>query len=113
MDPLDPRPLPVLVTTVESDADALRLARLLVERRLAACVSILPVAASVYRWEGKVVESAERLLWIKTTPEREGELRTLLAAEHPYALPEILRLEATAAERYRRWVDEETAATPD
>lgn len=106
----DERPLRLVVTSVESDGDAHRLARLLVDERLAACVSILPVEASVYRWEGKICEEAERLLWIKTTPEREAALVERLVELHPYSLPEILRLDAAASRRYRDWVEEETGA---
>ena len=57
----------VVVTTTEKEEDAARLARLLVERELAACVQVIPRITSIYRWQGKVEEAGESLLFIKTT----------------------------------------------
>lgn len=65
-----------------------RIARLLVERGLAACVQVVPGARSTYVWEGKIEESAEALIFIKTAmPEAAIEA---LREAHPYALPEAL-----------------------
>jgi periplasmic divalent cation tolerance protein len=97
-------PISLTLTTVENESDARALARKLVETRLAACVSIVPIAASVYRWNGKLEEAKEFLLLIKSLPEREDALLLCLSAEHPSELPEILRLEPAASRRYAAWI---------
>ncbi len=83
----------LLALTTCPDADsAARIARALVEERLAACVSRVPGATSVYRWEGRVEEDTEVLLLIKTTGERLPTLRKRLLALHPYDVPELIAL---------------------
>lgn len=80
-----------LVLTTCPDADtAGRIARTLVEERLAACVNVLPPMRSVYRWKGQVEEAGEVLLLIKTSGTRFAALRERLRALHPYELPEIV-----------------------
>ncbi len=69
---------------------ARRLARGLVERRLVACVNLLPQITSVYRWQGEVQEEEEVLLLIKTTAAAYSSVEDLLRAEHPYELPELI-----------------------
>lgn len=92
-------------------AAADRLARLLVEQRLAACVQALPGLRSTYRWEGELQQAEEALLLIKTTAERYAALERTLAAHHPYELPEILAVDASAGlPAYLRWLGEETAS---
>lgn len=99
----------VFCTVPTSAAD--RLARLLVEERLAACVQALPGLRSTYRWEGEVQQSEETLLLAKTTPDRYAALERTLAAHHPYELPEILAVDAAAGlPAYLRWVADEIAA---
>ena len=97
----------VVLSTVGSAEDAARLARALVERRLAACVNVVPGVRSVYRWKGQVEEEDERLLVIKTRRDRFEALREALAALHPYELPEaiVLPIEAGHAP-YLAWLDE-------
>jgi periplasmic divalent cation tolerance protein len=97
----------VVLSTVASGEEAERLARTLVERRLAACVSLLPPMKSIYRWEGGVEEAEERLLVIKTRTDRFDELRTALVALHPYEVPEVIALDVLAAHPpYVAWLDE-------
>jgi periplasmic divalent cation tolerance protein len=88
------------------DADSAgRLADTLVEERLAACVTRLPGATSVYRWEGAVQRDAEVLLIIKTTAERLANLSARIEALHPYEVPEVLAVPvAGGAERYLAWL---------
>jgi periplasmic divalent cation tolerance protein len=98
----------LLLTTVGSADDAARIGRVLVEARLAACVSVLPVR-STYRWRGDVVEEGEHMLLIKAPPGAVDALRERLLAEHPYEVPELLVLDASGVpEPYRRWLDEST-----
>jgi periplasmic divalent cation tolerance protein len=100
----------VVLSTVGKAEDAARIARALVERRLAACVNIVPGVRSVYRWQGRVEEDEERLLVIKTRRDRFDALREALVALHPYELPEaiVLPIEAGHAP-YLAWLDESVA----
>ena len=101
-----------LVTTVASLADAQRLARLLLERRLAACVQIDPGLVSHYVWQGRQCEEAELRLTIKTMPDRAPALEALFAEHHPYELPQFLATEMRASSAYAAWVSESVAADP-
>jgi periplasmic divalent cation tolerance protein len=96
--------LVVLVTAPSSD-EAARIARALVEERLAACGNVVPGLRSIYRWEGKVEDEAEALLLLKTTRERFPVLRDRVLALHPYQVPEVLALPVEAgSERYLAWL---------
>lgn len=86
---MDPRILLVL-TTLPDLAVAERLASVLVESRLAACVSFTPGVRSVYRWNNVVERSEEVQLIVKTTSERYVAVEEFLRTAHPYELPEIL-----------------------
>ena len=96
----------VALSTVGSAEDADRLARALVERRLAACVNVVPGVVSHYRWKGELQRDEERLLVIKTRAERIEALREALRELHPYELPELVAFEITAgSEEYLTWLD--------
>jgi periplasmic divalent cation tolerance protein len=95
----------VVITTTETLQDAERLAAMLVERELAACVQILPSITSIYRWQGKVEKSAECLLLIKTTREAYPELETAIRENHSYQTPEIIALPVEAgSDGYLNWL---------
>jgi periplasmic divalent cation tolerance protein len=94
----------VVLTTLGADADAAALARTLVEERLAACVNVLPVMTSVYRWKDAIEQEREQQLVIKTTAGRIDALRARLGQLHPYELPEFLVLPAGASEAYLSWI---------
>ncbi len=104
---VDPRCHLVLTTLPGRDA-ALTIARTLVEERLAACVQIVDGLLSIYRWEGRIDESAECQLVAKTTPATAAALVERLRTLHPYEVPEILSLEATASDAYGAWLHAET-----
>src|SRR5260370_42486490 len=101
----------LVLTNVSQRAAAERLADLLVEKKLAACVNILAPCRSVYHWEGAVQHDEEHPMLIKTTTERYAALEQALRAGHPYELPEII---AVPIERglpaYLDWVAAETKA---
>lgn len=100
----------VVLSTVARAEDAERIARALVERRLAACVSVVPGLVSLYRWKGNVERDDERLLVIKTRRERLAPLREAIAELHPYELPELLALPVEAGSPdYLEWLDESVA----
>ena len=97
----------VALSTVGSAEEADRLARALVERRLAACVNVVPGVVSHYRWQGELQRDEERLLVIKTRAERIEALRDALRELHPYELPELVAFEITAGSpEYLKWLDE-------
>jgi len=88
---------------------ARKLARIVLDERLAACVQIVPWMESLYRWEGQTKTSREWLLLVKTTQSRWPALRERLAELHPYQVPEILALEVhDGLPAYLDWVKSET-----
>jgi periplasmic divalent cation tolerance protein len=97
----------VALSTVARPEDADRIARTLVERRLAACVNILPGVISVYSWKGGVETEAELLLVIKTQHDKLEDLRTALVQMHPYEMPELIALDVAAGHPpYLEWLRE-------
>lgn len=87
-----------------------KIARGIVEGRLAACVQILPPMRSIYRWEGKIESSDEFLLLIKTREEKFVAIEKFIAANHPYDVPEVVAINAAdVSEPYRKWLEAETA----
>ena len=97
----------VALSTVGSAEEADRLARALVERRLAACVNVVPGVVSHYRWQGELQRDEERLLVIKTRAERIEALRDALRELHPYELPELVAFEISdGSPEYLKWLDE-------
>lgn len=85
-----------LTTCVDSDSAA-SLAALLVERRVAACVNIVPGIRSIYRWQGKIEDETECLLIIKTVADRVVELKASIAELHSYDVPELIVLPGVRA----------------
>jgi periplasmic divalent cation tolerance protein len=98
----------VVLVTCSSLAEAQRIARGVVEGRLAACVNIIPgVVHSIYRWKGKVESARERLLLIKTSRKRLAKLRTVVERLHSYDVPEFVALPiAAGSPAYLAWMDE-------
>ena len=100
----------LVISSLPDHAAAQQLARTLIERRLAACVSVLAPCNSVYRWRGAVEEAAEVPVLIKTTASRYAELESALRALHPYELPEIIAVSVLCGlPAYLDWVAGETA----
>jgi periplasmic divalent cation tolerance protein len=77
----------IVLCTAGSEDEARKIARHLVEQRLAACVNTIPRIESIYRWQGKVESSAEWLLLIKTTQEKFANVRDAIRDLHSYELP--------------------------
>jgi periplasmic divalent cation tolerance protein len=97
----------VLVTAGSAD-EGDRLARELVEERLAACVNRVKAVQSIYRWQGKVECSEEELLIVKTRRDLFERLKEKVQQLHSYAVPEIVALPILAgSESYLRWLEEE------
>lgn len=101
----------LVLSTLPADADAGAFARTLVEERLAACVNLLPLMESVFRWEGRIDRDTERQMLIKTSRERVPALWERIRGLHPYEVPEFIVLpivDGNAA--YLRWLGESTSA---
>lgn len=96
-------------TTLPTRDQAERLARRLVEARLAACVQVLGPIASTYRWEG-AIESAQEWLCVIKAPRAAFEpLAAAIRAEHPYETPEILAVDVVDGDGdYLAWAEAET-----
>jgi periplasmic divalent cation tolerance protein len=105
---MDPEYVLVL-TTLPADADGAAFGRSLVDERLAACVNLLPLMDSVYRWEGNIEYETERQIVIKTSRQRVAALWDRVRELHPYEVPEFIVLSITDGnEAYLRWVGEGT-----
>ena len=95
----------IVLTTLGADADALALARTLIDERVAACVNVLPPMTSVYHWQGRVEQAQEQQLVIKTTAGQLPRLKVRLAALHPYEVPELLVVPVSdGSEAYLAWL---------
>ncbi|MCK5228887.1 MAG: divalent-cation tolerance protein CutA [Desulfobulbaceae bacterium] len=97
-----------IVTTVENEDDAKKIAELLVKRRLAACVQIVGPVTSYFRWDGKIDTAGEYQVIIKSRTDLFPELESVLTEAHPYDVPEILAIPILAGgEGYLNWLSEE------
>jgi len=95
----------VVFMTAANDEEAARLAKMLVETQLAACVQILPGMESIYRWQGKLERQREVLLITKTTSAKFAELERQVRAVHSYETPEIVAVPITAvSDAYLQWL---------
>jgi periplasmic divalent cation tolerance protein len=95
----------IVLTTTPNTEEAERLARKIVEARLAACVQVLPPVKSFYFWEGTVQADSEHLLLIKTADEKFVELESFIQSNHSYDVPEIVALSAEkVSEDYFDWL---------
>jgi periplasmic divalent cation tolerance protein len=98
----------VVISTCGSSEEAQKIARHLVEKRLAACATIIPGAKSIYHWEGKTEESEEWLVMIKTSQDLFESLKAELQSIHSYQTPEIIAVPILAGlESYLAWMDRE------
>jgi periplasmic divalent cation tolerance protein len=103
---------PLLCLSTCPDAQtAERIARTLVEERVAACVNRVEGVTSTYRWQGRIQNDAEVMLLIKTTRERFPRLRERLLELIPYEMPELVALDITeGSAAYLDWIAREAAA---
>jgi len=101
----------VVLTNLPDLATARKLAQLLVEQRLAACVNVLAQCSSVYRWRGAIETATEVPVLIKTVASRYPHVEAAIRANHPYELPEIVSVPVMAGlSEYLDWVAAESAA---
>ncbi|HWV38814.1 MAG TPA: divalent-cation tolerance protein CutA [Vulgatibacter sp.] len=94
----------VLVTAPDADTAA-RIARALVEERLAACGNVIDGLRSIYRWQGAIEDSKEALLILKTRVDAFERMQARVVELHPYECPEVLRLDVAAGlPAYLEWL---------
>jgi|ERR1041384_837347 periplasmic divalent cation tolerance protein len=99
----------IVLTTAGSEEEARKIAHTLVERRLAACVNIVPQIESVYRWQGKVESATEWFLVIKTRRQLFERVRDAVKELHSYELPECVMLEIAEGDNaYLDWIAKST-----
>lgn len=102
---MSPTPALLVLTTAPDSRAAERLAKILVVKRLAACVTLQPGARSVYRWKEKLEWAKESTLLIKTTPKQFKRVQALLRKTHPYDLPEIIGIPVPCgSSEYLAWL---------
>jgi len=99
-----------VTTTAAERADAEKIARALVERRLAACVQVAGPVSSTYRWRGDIETAQEFLCIIKTRAELFEKVESAIRELHPYETPEIIATPITGGSAdYLKWLADETA----
>lgn len=97
----------VTLCTVPDRDTGERIGKCLVEERLAACVNLIPGLTSIYRWQGKVENTSEVLLVIKTTGARFEAVRKRIKELHPYEVPEIIAVPIAHGDpEYLKWITE-------
>ena len=104
----------VVMVTAASRRECRKIARHLVESKLAACVNITQAIESIYRWEGKLADEKEFLLLIKSTRELFPEIKTEISKIHSYHTPEIVSLPIIDGSRnYLQWVGDSVKKPSD
>ncbi len=102
-----------VLTSVSTEKQALDIAHALVQRRLAACVNVLPVARSIFRWKGRVQQDSEFLLLIKTLAVNFEAVRAAIKELNAYELPEIVGFPASKTDAaFAAWVTDSSTGTP-
>jgi len=110
----NPDAVHLLYCTCPDGDTAARIARRLVEERLAACINIVPGLRSIYRWQDALHDDAEVLMLIKTRQDSIGRLTETLLQLHPYELPEVIAVPVVAGHApYLDWVRDNSCHNKD
>ena len=97
----------VILTTCPDETSAKSIAKALIQKKLAACVKIIPQVQSIYYWDNEVVEQHEHQLMIMTRDNCFDEIKDLLKEIHPYDVPEIISLSIHhGSKEYLNWIKE-------
>lgn len=100
-----------MLTNCGSAEEAAKIARALVEKKLAACVNVMPAVRSFYRWKDVIEDEQESLLVIKTSRALFNDLRVEIEKLHSYEVPEVIAVPIVdGSEGYLEWLDRELAA---
>ena len=101
----------VVLSTCGSTEEAAKIARALVEKKLAACVNVMPTVRSFYRWKDVIEDEQESLLVIKSSRALFNDLRVEIEKLHSYEVPEVIAVPIVdGSEGYLEWLDRELAA---
>ena len=96
----------IIITTIAGKEPAKKIARLLVENRLAACVQLLPIE-SVYLWKDKICEENESALLIKSKTTLFEKIKEAIKENHSYEIPQIIQIPITGGlPEYLKWIDD-------
>ena len=99
----------VVFVTAPGEEEAAKIARALVEAKLAACVNIISNIRSIYTWQGNIEDDSELLLIIKTRKSLFDDLSAKVRDLHSYDLPEVIALPIVAGSKeYLKWIGEST-----
>lgn len=99
----------VVLCTVDNLESAKKIARIVVEERLAVCANIMQGLSSIYHWKGEIVEDSECLLILKTKATLFEVLKNKILEIHPYEVPEIISLGIdNGFDKYLDWIKENT-----
>lgn len=98
------------LTTCPDLPTAHQLAEILVKSNLAACVNIIPSIVSIYKWQGKMEQSQETQLFIKTVERNIAKIESIVVEHHPYDVPEFVVLNLDAGSKpYLNWLEQNTS----
>jgi len=99
----------VVYITTSGEEEAAKIAKELIEARLAACVNVVKDIRSIYSWQGKVEDESEALMIVKTRKDMFGALSRKVKELHSYSVPEIIALPVIeGSEDYLKWIEEVT-----
>ncbi len=99
----------IVLSTAGSQQEAHKIAHILVKRRLAACVNILPQVQSIYRWKDEIESAQEWLLLIKTRADKFPAVRDAIGELHSYEVPECIVVEIEDGSLpYLQWLEKAT-----
>lgn len=99
----------VVLCTTSSETESRKLASLILEQKLAACVNVVSGIHSLFFWEGRLEEESESLMVIKTSETQYPKLEKILSEAHSYDLPEIIALPITqGSQAYLDWIEKST-----
>jgi periplasmic divalent cation tolerance protein len=102
----------VVFVTASSEEEAGKIASILLEKRKAACVNVVPGVKSRFWWQGKLDSAEESLLIIKTRADLVPQVTDIVKKAHSYTVPEIVAVPIVAGSQdYLDWVDRETSQT--
>ena len=107
-----PNTIKIVYTTINNQQQAFDLAKRAVTEKVAACVNVLPQLKSFYMWQGMLQEESEFLILFKTAYNG-NRIKTWLKQNHPYDVPAIIELEASASEDFQQFIEENSQCHRD
>ncbi len=95
----------LIITTIDDLESAKKLSRSLVYNKLAGCINIIPEITSIYRWNDRIEEDEEFVLFIKTKESNYKEIENFIKNNHPYEVPEIISINIDGENEYLTWLN--------